>query len=171
MSKPKIVGMMALIVFAIGIVLVGNGLAGEKFKGRTVHSNTKWQQIDVGDEDGHVVAILESKGVATNMEGKWFGDGCAYRHVGLLDMNLKTGLGSGHYYGDYTDKDGDKWYFISEGKAVIGGQFGAYYWESRWKVVNGTGKFKGIKGGGTARWYPVGDQGYHDWECEIELPR
>ncbi len=36
MSKLKIVGMMALIAFAIGIFLVGDTLAGEKVKGRIV---------------------------------------------------------------------------------------------------------------------------------------
>ncbi len=75
MSKSKIVGMMALIAFAMGILLVGDAVAGENVKARTVTHNTKCQQIDVGDEDGHVVVVGEDKGVSTNLEGKWFADG------------------------------------------------------------------------------------------------
>ena len=75
MSKSKIVGMMALIIFAMGILLVGDAVAGEKFKCRTVAFTTKYQQIDVGDEDGHLVAVWEGKGIQNNREGKWFNDG------------------------------------------------------------------------------------------------
>jgi hypothetical protein len=166
MFKSKIVGIMALIVFAIGIVWVGDALGGEKVKGRTVHSNTKWQHIDAGDEDGHVAAIFESKGVQSVSEGRKLFDGVVYRQTGLLDMNLKTGLGSGHYFWDITDKDGDKYYGTAEGKAVKAG-----YWVGTTKIAKGTGKFKGIQGKGTWQWYAVGDQGYSDWEMEVELPR
>jgi hypothetical protein len=38
--------------------------------------------------------------------------------------------------------------------------------------VKGTGKFEGIKGGGTAKDYPLSpEQSYVDWEGEVELPR
>ena len=99
MSKSKIMGVMALIAFAMGILLVGNAVAGEKFKGRTVMYGTKWEQINVGDEDGHVVAVYESKGISTNLEGKQFFDGWPIRETGVMDINLKTGVGSGHGYG------------------------------------------------------------------------
>jgi hypothetical protein len=168
MSKSKIVGMMALIAFVMGILLVGDALAGEYVKARTVTHNTKFQPIDVGDADGHVVVVLEDKGVSTNLEGKWFADGWSYRDTGLSDINLKTGLGSGHGYGDYTDRDGNKWYFTWEGKGVKGEKF---VWGGTWKVVKGTGKFEGIQGKGTWKQYLVGDQAYHDWEGEMELPR
>jgi hypothetical protein len=168
MSKSKIIAMMALIVFATGIILVNCAVAGEKVKGRTVTHNIKWQQIDVGDADGHVVAIEENKGVSANLEGKWFADGWSFRETGLYDINLKTGIGSAHGYGDYTDRDGNKWYFTWEGKAVKGEK---YAWGGTWKAVKGTGKFEGIHGGGTWQNYQVGDQGYFDWEGDIELPR
>ncbi len=44
-------------------------------------------------------------------------------------------------------------------------------WGGTWKAVKGTGKFEGIQGKGTWQFYPVGDQAYHDWEGEVELPR
>ena len=75
MSKSKIVAMMPLVVFAMGILLVGNSVAGEKFKCRTAWFTTKWDPINVGDEKDHVVAVAEGKGIISNMEGKTFGEG------------------------------------------------------------------------------------------------
>ncbi|MGD0626453.1 MAG: hypothetical protein ABSB32_17265 [Thermodesulfobacteriota bacterium] len=172
MSKSKIVGMMVLIVFAMGILLVGDVVAGEKFKGRTVTYTTKWQPIEVGDEDGHVVAVYESRGISTNLDGKRFLDGCPLRETGLVDINLKTGLGSGHGYGDWTDRDGSKNYYTWKGKLLKGGKFGTGYWDAVWTIVKGTGKFEGIKAEGTASGYFVAPgQQYNDWEVEVELPR
>jgi hypothetical protein len=168
MSKSQIVGMMVLIVFAMGIVLVNCAVAGEYVKARNATHSLKWQQIDVGDEDGHVVVVQENKGVTTNLEGKWFADGWSCRDTGLSDLNLKTFLGSAHGYTDYTDRDGNKYYVTWEGKGVKGEKF---LWGGTWKAVKGTGKFEGIQGNGTWQWYPVGDQAYFDWKGEIELPR
>jgi hypothetical protein len=171
MSKSKIVGIMALIAFAMAILLVGNAAAGEIFKARNVTHTTKWQQIDVGDEDGHVIVVSESKGVTTNLEGKWFAYGWFYRDTALLDLNLKTGVGSAHGYWECTDRDGNKYYGTGEGRLLKGGKFGTGYWGLIWKVVKGTGKFEGMQGKGTSQGYLVGDQSYTDWEGEFELPR
>ena len=163
MSKSKIVAMVALMAFAIGIVLVGNVVAGEKFKGRTVGYTTKFQPIDVGNEDGHVVAVWECKGIQTNMEGKWFNDGWVDHETGISDVNFKTGVGSIFFYGDVTDRDGDKYYYKGEAKNMK---------SSRWEIVKGTGKFEGIHGGGTAKLYfPAENLFYGDAEWDIELPR
>jgi hypothetical protein len=168
MSKSKIVGMMALIAFAMGIVMVGDVVAGEYVKGHLIKHHTKWQQINVGDEDGHVLVVHESKGVNTIIEGpNWFND-CLYRDTTLADINLKTFLGSSKTYAEITDRDGNKWYFTPEGKSI---KEGKYAWGGTWKTIKGTGKFEGIQGKGTWKWYAVGDQAIIDWEGEIELPR
>jgi hypothetical protein len=97
------------------------------------------------------------------MEGKWFDDGWLDIEKGFADVNLKTGLGSIVIYGYLTDRDGDKIYYKGEGKN---------FKSSRWEIVKGTGKFEGIRGGGTAQLYfPAGDQMYADAEWDIELPR
>ena len=163
MSKSKMVGMMVLIVFAMSILLVGDALAGEKFKCRTVGYTTKFQPIDVGDEDGHVVGVWECKGIQTNMEGKWFNNGWVDIERGFSDVNVKTGVGSIFFYGEVTDKDGDKYYYKGEGKD---------FKSSRWEIVKGTGKFEGIHGGGTAKiYFPAENLFYGDAEWDIELPR
>jgi hypothetical protein len=163
MSKSKIVGMIALITFAMGIFLVGEAMAGEKFKVRAVIITTKWQQIDVGDEEGHVVGVFECKGIQTNMEGKWFDDGWLDIEKGFADINVKTGAASIGIYGWLTDKDGDKIYYKGESKNFT---------SSSWQIVKGTGKFEGIRGGGTAKLGSAApDAMYADAEWDIELPR
>jgi hypothetical protein len=116
MSKSKIVAMMTLVVFAISIFLVGNAVAGERFKCRGVFYTTKWEQINVGDEKDHVVAVSESKGMYSNMEGKTFGEGWLGWSGYIADISPKTGM-TGSGYMTLTDKDGDKIYMKPEKSA------------------------------------------------------
>jgi hypothetical protein len=163
MSTSKIVGIMALIVFAVGIFLVGNGVAGEKYKCRTVWVTTKWEQINVGDEKDHVVVVAELKGIVSNMEGKTLGDGWLTWCRFIGDMSPTIGI-NGNGYGGFTDKDGDKisWKFDRKSSGPI-----------RLTFFNGTGKFIGIQGKGTADWVLTAETTltYSNWEAELELPR
>ena len=163
MSRSKIVAMMALIVFAMGIFLVGDTLAGEYVKGRIVFYNTKWEPINVGDEKDHIVGIWEGKGINSNMEGKTFGDGYLVYSVGLLDVNPKA-ESTANGYTILTDKDGDKIYCKWDQKGSS---------PQKWTYYKGTGKFEGIRGKGTASWVQSADPtlGYTPWEGEVELPR
>ena len=171
MAKSKIVAMMALIVFAMGILLVGNALAGEKIKGRTVYHTLKREAIDVGDEDGHVVAVWEGKFIQTNLEGG-FGDGLPGWETCLIDLNPKTGVGSIACYGYVADRDGDKYYYKAEGQWQKRGKPGTDGWDWWNKILKGTGKFEGIQGKTTGQTYfPVKGQTYTNWEMEVELPR
>ena len=169
MSKSKIVGIMALIVFAMGIFLVGNAVAGEKHRLSTVYHMIKWEQMNVPAEEGHVIGLWEAKGVTRNKDGKRFGEGVIIHTVGSLDLNMKTGNGlAHHYYDEWTDRDGDKIYSNGEGKSKIGEPF----WEGRNTFTRGVGKYEGIRGGFTWKAYSVSpDQFIADWDVEIELPR
>ena len=171
MSRFKLFAFIALITLAFGVALVGNTLAAEKVKGRNVSHAVKWEQINVGDEDGHVVAVSEGKGITTNLEGKWLFNGWPYHDTSLYDINPKTGLGSGQGYGDQTDRDGDKVYWTWEGKMLKGGKFGTGYWAGTWAFVKGTGKFEGIQGRGTFQSYDIGGDTLNDWEGDVELRR
>ncbi len=163
MSKSKIVGMMALIAFAMGILLVGDALAGEKFKCREVTYVTKSEKINVGDEKGHVIAIMEGKGIQSNKEGKTFCEGWVHWEAGRLDINPKTGV-TGNGYLALTDKDGDKIYMRWDIKPPS---------PNEWAFLKGTGKFEGIKGKGTFSSTHTSDPTlfYVDWEGEFVLPR
>ncbi len=162
MSKSKIVGIMALIAFAMGILLVGDAVAGEYVKWRDVWYSTKMEQINVGDEKDHVILLWEASGTTCNLEGKTFLDGWLINGAGTFDINPKTGaIGKG--YNTYTDKDGDKIYLIFEMKG-FGGPC---------TFLKGTGKFEGIQGKGT--WFITYTADpkriYGDCEMEVELPR
>ena len=171
MSKSKIVGMMVLIAFAMGIFLVNHAVAGEKTKGRIVWYMTKWQQFDVPGEENHFLALAEYKGIGSNTEGKAFGEGTAEQCVLFLEIDRKTGTGSFHGYHESIYPDGSKIYYKDEGR--LKGE----KWEDTWSVLRGTGKYEGIKGGGTS--YSTSTtpmqkapmQSYADWDGEFELPR
>jgi hypothetical protein len=167
MSKYRIFAFIALITLAFGVALVGNALAGEKVKGRIAAYNVKWEQVQVGDEEGHVLAVVEDKGISFILMGRMLPDGMLYRDVTLLDSNLKTWVGSHVTYSEYTDRDGDKYYSMQKGKLV-----GKGGWEGEWAYIKGIGKFEGIQGKGT--WVGLTlspTQWYVDWEGEMDLPR
>jgi len=167
MSRFKLIAFIALITFALGVTLVADALAGEKVKGRIVGYTVKWENVQVGDEEGHVIAVLEDKGIDSGLMGGTLSDGILYRGVTLIDGNLKTWLGSMVAYAEYTDRDGDKYYDQSKGKLV-----GTGGWEGEWAFIKGTGKFEGIQGKGTWVGYTIGPmQWYVDYEGEMELPR
>jgi hypothetical protein len=158
MRPIRVLVCIAVIGLFVGVAVVGDALAGEKVKGRNVYYTAKWQQIEVGDEEGHVVAISETKSITTVFQGRAIPDGLVGRGVGFFDIG-KTGVRFTHGYQEFTDKDGDKIYCEWSG----GG---------KWSYAKGTGKFEGIKGGGTSAYYPKSpEQAYSDWEGEVELPK
>lgn len=144
-----------------------NALAGEEFKTRTVDYAVKVKPIEVGDEEGHAMSVVENKGILSNMEGKAFGDGWVVRAVSLYDWNVKTIMGSGHSYMEAIDRDGDKCYYQSD----IEREKGKSYTEGKLTIPKGTGKYEGVKGGATWRgYYVVPQQAYLDQDWEVELP-
>jgi len=170
MSKSKNVGIMALIAFAVSMVLVGDAVAGEKHRLSVAFYTVKLEEMKVPGEEGHVIALWEGKGIVRNKDGKRFGEGLIIHCVGNLDMNMKTGIGSGHFYQDFTDRDGNKFYAESEGK-MKKGEMGPYM-EGPLTITRGTGKYEGIRGEVTWKNYQVGGgQSYADWDVEVELPR
>ena len=171
MSRSKLAAFITLITLAFGIALVGDALAGEKVKGRTVWYTVKWEQISVPGEEKHLIALADSKGISSNTEGKTFGEGTVERSVGLFDIDLETGLGSSHGYQEATDREGDKIYYRLEGKRIKGKLWGSL-WEGKLTILRGTGKYEGIRGRGTYSMYPIAPmQSYTDWEMDVELPR
>jgi hypothetical protein len=169
MSKSKIVAMMALIVFAMGILLVGNAVAGEKHRLSTVYHVIKFEQMNVPGEEGHVILIWEGKAVTRNKDGKPFGEGVIIHTVGYSDMNMKAANGSGYNYDEWIDRDGDKIYSKGESKQKKG-EIG--HWEGTNTITGGSGKYQGIRGRFNWKAYFVSqDQNYADWDVEVELSR
>ncbi len=161
----KIIALTALIGFVFGTAVIGNAVAGQKVKLRNVWYGAKWEQLESGHEEGHVVAMSDGKFVTNNMEGKALFDGMAGSGISLWDFNSKTGVGVMNGYGVNTDKDGDKIYITWEGKNDGKG------WKGPLTYVKGTGKYEGIKGKGTWAHYSVKPPlSYVDLEVDVELP-
>ena len=169
MSRFKLFAFIALIALAFAVTLVGDALAGEKVKCRVVGYTVKWEQVEVGDQEGHVVAVAEAKGINSTILGKTMPDGMLYRLPCLLDINLKTGVGSLVVgYSEFTDRDGDKIIHKVTGKYPGGGKAA----EGEWTCIKGTGKFEGMQGKGTWLGHDLTPtQWYVDWEGEVELPQ
>jgi hypothetical protein len=163
MSRYKMFAFITLVTLAFGIAIVGNALAGEKFKCRGVKYCTKWEQINVGDEKGHVIVLYEAVGIHSNMEGNPFGEGMLNWEAGVLNISPSTGM-TGNGYLTLTDRDGDKIYMNWDVKPAG---------PNEWAFYKGTGKFEGIQGKGTHSTVNTADpkQWYIDWEGEVELPR
>ncbi len=118
MSKSKIVGMMALIVFVMGIFLVGDAVAGERGKilMREVHYSPTLHAIKVPDVEGHAIIAYEGKGIA--FFEKW--GACLATETGTFD--LLKGEGPGQGYSHYTFPDGSTITMKWEGKIGGGGR-------------------------------------------------
>jgi len=162
MSRSKIISAITIIIFVFGIVMVNCALAGEKIKLKShgASFNDKWEQIEVGDEKGHVLAVYKTKTI-------YFDDITGEKRLGVsvntIDINLQTGQGFVQGYGITTDKDGDKMIRTHKGKPV-----GKGHWKGEWSLIKGTGKYEGVTGGGTFDTYSLG-QGKSTIEVEGEL--
>ena len=166
MSKLKIAGIIALIAFAMGILSVGDAVAGEKFKWRAVWYTVKSESTNVPSEEGRIIQLNERKGILTVLQGSNVMDGMAGVNVGCVDTNAKMGTGFGHGEMLFTDRDGDKMYWAWESKREKGFSSGPA------TIVRGTGKFEGMKGKAIYSSFSVDPNlSYVDWEGEMELPR
>jgi len=172
MSAFRVIALVGLVALFLGAVAVGDAVAAEKWKGRTVWYTVKWEQVNVPGEEGHLVAVSEAKAIGSRIEGQILREGQIEHQAQLVDIDLKTGLGHGHGYAVLTDGDGDKFWYRWESKRVKGEKLFASYWEGQITLLRGTGKFEGIKGGGPFRGYPIAPmQWYADSEMDVELPR
>ena len=170
MFNKEIVGITALIVFTIGIILMGNAVAGEKHRLSIVYHTIKAEQMNVPGEEGHVIGLSEVKGIVRNKDGKRFGEGVIIHTVCYSDSNMKAGIWSGHCYDEWIGREGIKFYSTGEGK-LERGEAGPYLGGTT-TFTKGIGKYEGIRGRYDWKVYPLGtDQYYADLEAEVELLR
>jgi hypothetical protein len=164
MFRFKIFSVISVLLFVFGIAVIDCAMAGEKIKAHGASFMTDWKQIEVGDEDGHVIAVFKSKLLLIDDKT---GEKAPSTAVHSLDMNLKTGMGTMTGCGWTPDKDGDKIIRTFEGKPA-----GKGHWRGTWTYVKGTGKYEGIKGTGTWDSYSMGkgQPSYMEVEGEVEMP-
>jgi ribosomal protein S11 len=135
--------MMIALIIVFGIGTIDCTVAGEtvKIKSSATSINTKWHPIEVGDVEGHVVAVFQNTQVYVS---EITGETMTAFSRGTMDLNTKTGQGTMKGYSVMTYPSGDKKFASYEGKKVGKGR-----WKGTYTDMDGTGKYKGITGGGT----------------------
>ena len=136
-----------------------------KYKSEGTFYSVKWEQIGVGDEEGHIIGIYEMKGLYFD---KLTGERLVDRAVGFMDVNNRTGRGFVRGYGVETNSDGDKRFRSFEGKPI-----GKTQWKGEWNIIKCTGKLEGTKGGGNWTWTSYDlemNQGFQEMEGEMQAP-
>ena len=164
MSWSKILTITTVVVFVFGLAMIDCAVAGEKLRVHGVSFTTDWKQIEVGDEEGHVIAIYKAKQLYVDDKT---GEKMVSDEVNSLDINLKTGQDTVTGYGVEIFPNGDEIFRVHEGKPV-----GKGHWKGTWTYVKGSGKYEGIKGGGTWDSYSMrrGQPSYVEVEGEAEMP-
>ena len=164
MSWSRIIAVSTVVLFVFGFVMIDSAVAGEKIKWQGTSLTTETKQIEVGDEEGHVLMLLKSKQLYILPDGtKLVGDS-----VSTMDINPKMKQFSLTGYGWVVDKDGNKMMRTHEGKPA-----GKDHWKGTWTYTKGTGKYEGVKGGGTWDSYAMGQgqPSYLDVKGEMEIPK
>lgn len=131
------------ILFVFGVATIDCAWAGEKVMGSAIGVRTEWHPIQVDDEDGHIIAVFESKNVYFSDKSGGSPNGTTGISKGLMDMNVKTGKGTIKSYVVSTYPNGDKLITRAEGQIIGKGQVkGTFYY------LSGTGNLEGVKGSG-----------------------
>ena len=164
MLRSQIYAVIISLILIFGFCAADFAVAGEKFKAHGAGTTVKWEQIEVGDVEGHVIGITQNKAVYFNEST---GEITPHISVGLMDFNLNTGMGSGHGYVMLILKNGDKRISRWEGKSVEKGHM-----KGTFTIIKGTGTQEGIKGSGTWETHDLGSGlSYTETEGEIEIPK
>ncbi len=88
MFQSKLFNVLTVVLFLCGITMLNCAVAGEKIKWQGTTLTTETKQIEVGDEEGHVLMLSKSKQLYILPDGtKLVGDS-----VSTMDINPKMKL-------------------------------------------------------------------------------
>jgi hypothetical protein len=124
--------------------------------------------VSLGDDPKHELVLLEiSRCTTTSSDPDWNGT----EQIDYSQADQVAGTGTNRGYFRRLHKNGDTDYGSWEGTnktTVKDDGSSETTWETTWKTHGGTGKFKNIKGSGTARGKATAEGASTDWEGEIE---
>ncbi len=164
MFRSKLFAVTAVVMLVFGIATIDCAVAAEKVKYHGTSVTTNWQQMEVGDEEGHVLATSEAKQIYINEKT---GEKFVSITINNMDINLKTGQGTLKGYGVSTFPNGDKIVRMHEGKPV-----GKGHWKGTYSYIKGTGKYEGVKGKGIWDSYSLAPQmSYMEVEGKVDMPK
>jgi hypothetical protein len=109
------------------------------FSGRATSQMT----ISLPDAFNHDLSLLEVRGVQKSTDQHW--DNAKITYWGTADLIAGNGPQRGYFVNEHAD--GDRDFGTFEGKIITTG--GEIAIDGNWKYTGGTGKFRGLTGGGT----------------------
>ena len=135
---------LALLV-AAGVVVPAFAQAQDLGTSRRVQSTAKVTTVEVGDVPGHVVGVVEFKGLT------FFADGEIATHTNPATFDLTNGSGPHQGYVVHYFDDGSTSIERYQGEAKLSADGKRTAIEGTFECVGGTGRFAGLKGQGTYR--------------------
>ena len=149
-SAKKLFGLFIslILIFALGVT---TSIAQQKIKvsGKHTFAYTKQYTINVGDTEGHIIALDEFEGFNVSAGEEKFMDGAL--DVGMTFQDLVMGNGTHQGYGNFS-LNGDVIFWKHQGNTATtispeGKPVTTF--EGSWTYTKGTGKYENIQGSGT----------------------
>jgi len=138
------VGLAIVSAVVLGICLLGSvpSAAAETLKFKSFNHVTKAEMVPIADVEGHIISLTVREGATVFENGEW----AWHRLVAVNDMIKEAG--TVNQYNTYTFLDGSTISTHVMGTAATPTR----------DIVNGTGRFQGIKGTQTVSGKPLPPQ-------------
>jgi hypothetical protein len=135
-----------LVLCAVaGLVVSALAHAQDLGTSRRVQGTAEVTTIEVGDVPGHIVGVVEFKGLS------FFADGEVATHTNPATFDLTNGSGPHQGYVVHYFDDGSTSIERYRGEARMSADSKRTLVEGTFECVGGTGRFAGIRGEGTYR--------------------
>jgi hypothetical protein len=134
-----------LVLFAVSGLVPTLAYAQDLGTSRRVQGTAEVTTVEVGDVPGHVVGVVEFKGLS------FFADGEVATHTNPATFDLTNGSGPHQGYVVHYFDDGSTSIERYRGEARMSADGKRTMIEGTFECVGGTGRFAGIKGEGTYR--------------------
>jgi hypothetical protein len=138
------------IVAAVAGVLPALAYAQDLGNSRRVQGTVEVTAVEVGDVPGHVVGVVEFKGLT------FFADGEIATHANPATFDLTNGSGPHQGYVVHYFDDGSTSIERYRGEARLSADGKRTTVEGTFECMGGTGRFAGLEGEGTYRGERVG---------------
>jgi hypothetical protein len=158
-----------IAAWCTGAMALPASAADDLGNGRRVQNTTAVHEVKVGDAAGHVVGVVEFRGLT------FFASGAIATHVNSATFDLVNGSGSHEGYVVHYFDDGSTSVERYRGAARVAGDGKRTTIEGEFECVGGTGHFEGLKGEGRYRGERLGSLAagsyvYVDFEGHCTTP-
>ena len=133
-----------------GLVVSTPARAQDLGTGRRVQGTVEVNSVEVGDVPGHVVGVVQFKGLT------FFADGEIATHSNPATFDLTNGSGPHQGYVVHYFDDGSTSMERYRGEARLSADGKRTVVEGSFECIGGTGRFQGLEGEGTYRGERVG---------------